>query len=112
MTLMAVLIVSPIIAIIISICAFIIWIIGIVDLMNQDKIKNRTLWLVIILVCGVVGSVIYLCIRKPNNRKELKKETQQNTENVLESQTYKQIKKDATIIENRIKTPIKESPKL
>ena len=58
------------------IAGFVIWILMLIDVIKRDfpKEDDKTLWILIVVLCGMIGAIIYYFIVK---RKEDKKHVNQ-----------------------------------
>lgn len=52
-----------------GIASFVLWIISLIHVFSHQDIKDRILWIVILLVAGTVGGVVYFfAVKKPYDK--------------------------------------------
>lgn len=56
---------SPFIILPCAISGLILWIIGLVHVCKQHELKDRTMWILIILLTGPIGAIVYLLSGRP-----------------------------------------------
>ena len=54
-----------------AITVFVFWIIALIHLIQHEDVKDRTLWLVLLLlVGGLVGPIYYFAVQKPYQKSQ------------------------------------------
>lgn len=54
------------------IAVFVFWLIALVHLINNEDVKDRVLWIVLLFVVGgVIGPVYYFAVKKPYDKNKL-----------------------------------------
>ena len=55
----------------VAVAVFVFWIIALIHLIQHEDVKDRTLWLVLLLlVGGLVGPIYYFAVQKPYQKSQ------------------------------------------
>lgn len=47
-----------------------LWVWMIVDCAANEPPQDKTMWLLITILCGVIGALIYMIVRRPQRRRQ------------------------------------------